>query len=92
MDHPDFRIRGKIFATLSYPSAGWGVVKLTAEQQEAFVAMDPKTFTPVKGSWGRRGATSVNLRTAKKTLLRKALIAAWCNTAPRRLVQQSNFD
>lgn len=92
MGHPDFRVRGKIFATLGYDSTGWCMVKLTTEQQEAFVHMDSRTFAPVKGGWGRRGATSVNLRTAKKNMLRKALVAAWGNTAPKRLVQQSNLE
>ena len=32
MCHPDFRVGGKIFATL-WPAAGWAMVKLTPEQQ-----------------------------------------------------------
>jgi len=88
MDHPDFRVRGKIFATLGYPAAGWGVVKLTPDQQELFVQVEPEAFVPVKGAWGLRGATSVRLRTAPKGMVRKALIAAWCNTAPKPLARQ----
>lgn len=57
MGHPDFRVRRKIFATLGYPSAGWGVVRLTPDQQEFFVQVAPEVFVPVKGAWGRRGAT-----------------------------------
>jgi hypothetical protein len=85
MDHPDFRVRGKIFATLGYPDAAWGMVNLTPFDQELFVQADARTFVPVKGGWGRRGATSVQLRTAKKALLQKALTAAWRKTAPKRL-------
>jgi hypothetical protein len=85
MGHPDFRVGGKIFATLGYPDDGWGVVKLTPEQQEAFVSAEPAVFVPVKGGWGRRGATNVSLRTAKTQSLRLALAAAWRNVAPRRL-------
>ena len=66
MNHPDFRVRGgKIFATLAYPDKKWGMVKLTSEQQEEFVRAEPGVFVPVKGGWGRGGATSVLLRAAK---------------------------
>ena len=88
MDHPDFRIRGKIFATLGYPATGWGMVKLTPAEQQRFVETEPEVFVPVKGAWGRRGATSVRLRTAPKGTVRKALAAAWCNTAPKTLARQ----
>ena len=88
MGHPDFRVRGKVFATLGYPSAGWGVVKLTPDQQELFAQIEPEVFVPVKGAWGLRGATSVRLRTAAKGMVRKALIAAWCNTAPKPLARR----
>ena len=85
MGHPDFRVGGKIFATLSYPDESWGMVKLTLEQQEAFVSAEPAVFAPVKGGWGRMGATGVRLRPAKARSLKVALAAAWRNVAPRRL-------
>jgi len=85
MGHPDFRVRGKVFATLGYPDAAWGMVKLTPEQQEEFMESDPAAFAPVKGGWGRRGSTSVKLKAAKKPNVRAALTAAWCNAAPRQL-------
>ena len=53
MGHPDLRIGGKIFATLGYPDERWGMVKLTPEQQEAFVAADPAVYAPVQGGWGQ---------------------------------------
>jgi hypothetical protein len=87
MDHPDFRVRGKIFATLGYPATGWGVVKLTPSQQQRFVRDEPNVFVPVKGVWGQRGATSVRLRAARKKIVRDALVMAWSNTAPKRLVR-----
>ncbi len=87
MGHPDFRVRGKIFATLGYTDVERGMVKLTVEQQAAFARAEPDVFQPVKGGWGRRGATRVLLRKAKKLTVRKALTAAWRNTAPKRLVQ-----
>jgi hypothetical protein len=85
MGHPDFRVRGKIFATLGHPDDDWAMVKLTPEQQQAFVETHPKVFTPVKGGWGRRGATNVRLRSASPGTLRPALVTAWRNVAPRAL-------
>jgi hypothetical protein len=79
MGHPDFRVANKIFATLGYPGRGWGMVKLTPEQQELFVRSLPKAFMPVKGAWGRAGATNVALPTAKKVAVREALTMAWEN-------------
>jgi hypothetical protein len=88
MDHPDFRVRGKIFATLGYPEMGVAMVKLFPDQQKDFVRAEPKVFAPVNGLWGRRGATYVRLQGAKKHSVRRALAAAWWNTAPRKLVAQ----
>jgi hypothetical protein len=85
MGHPDFRVRGKIFATLGYPADGWGMVKLTATDQQLLVLAEPDVFVPAQGAWGRRGATIVRLRAAKKSTVRKALAAAWRNTAPKTL-------
>lgn len=88
MDHPDFRLRGKIFATLGYPEMGVGMVKLFPDQQKDFVRVEPKVFTAVHGAWGRRGATYVRLKVAKKASVMRALAAAWRNTAPRNLVAE----
>ena len=87
MRHPDFRVRGKIFATLAYPDESRGMVKLTPEQQEEFVRSEPKAFKPVKGAWGLKGATSVHLREVRKEALRRAMAAAWCNAAPKPLAK-----
>ena len=76
MDHPDFRVKGKIFASLGYPDDGWGMVELTQAQQKSFVKEAPGTFAPCAGAWGKQGATSVHLATAKKRILSKALNAA----------------
>jgi hypothetical protein len=59
MGHPDFRVGGKIFATLGVPGSGWGMVKLTPDEQELLVQIEPEGFQPVKGGWGRQGATNV---------------------------------
>jgi hypothetical protein len=88
MDHPDFRVAGKIFATLGYPDKTRGMVKLTPEDQHYFSKDHPEVFIPVKGAWGRRGATSVYLRAATREIVSKAIEAAWRNTAPKRLLQK----
>ena len=92
MRHPDFRVAGKIFATLGYPEKGWGMVKLFPDQQAELVKSGHDTFVPVKGKWGQRGATSVRLKNAKPATLRKALRAAWLQAAPKRLVAQPLED
>lgn len=91
MDHPDFRVRGKIFATLG-PNGDWGMVKLTADQQGLFLRTAPAMFHPASGSWGRRGSTIVRLDAADELTVRQALTAAWRNTAPKRLADQYQTD
>jgi len=81
MNHPDFRVNGRIFATLHYPDDGFGMVKLPPDQQEAFVELDPSSFAPVKGGWGRQGATNVRLKAVKEESLRGALTVAWQNAS-----------
>jgi hypothetical protein len=87
MAHPDFRVAGKIFATLGYPDKTRGMVKLSPEDQHNFSKDHPEAFIPVKGGWGRRGATSVDLKTVKKDVLSNAIHAAWRNMAPKRLLK-----
>jgi hypothetical protein len=87
MGHPDFRVRGKIFATLG-PKEAWGVVMLTPEQQERITQLEPDAFAPLAGGWGRRGCTRVELGKAKNPAVRLALAAAWRNKAPKSLAAQ----
>jgi hypothetical protein len=86
--HPDFRVGGKIFATLGYPEESWAMVKLAPVEQEMFVKAEPKAFAPVKGGWGLKGATNVVLKAAKKESVRRALAAAWSLAAPKKLAEQ----
>ena len=81
MGHPDFRVRGKIFATLG-PDDDWGMAKLTPEQQAPLVAEQPAVFQPASGAWGRRGCTIIQLQQADKLIVRQTLLLAWRNTAP----------
>ncbi len=117
MDHPDFRVEGKIFATL--PPASFssrvrgarptarsgrsalprstrsgrgrgdgplGMVKLTPEQQGLFMEANPGVFVPCQGAWGRRGCTYVRLSEVDRATLRRAMVAAWRNTAPKQVL------
>src|SRR4051794_10162002 len=85
MNHPDFRVANKVFATLDYPDKDHAVVILPLDQQAKFVAAAPNTFAVVKGFWGKRGATQVLLRNATRPNLRSALGMAWRRIAPKRL-------
>jgi hypothetical protein len=91
MNHPDFRVRGKIFATLG-PDESWGMVKLTPEQQRLLIRAEPAVFEPIPGGWGRRGCTKVHLDAATNETLQGALVAAWWNVAPRRLAQEFEVE
>ena len=61
MGHPDFRVAGRIFATLGYQNEGRGVLLLSPEEQQEMIGQHPKMFEPVPGGWGRRGSTQVVL-------------------------------
>src|SRR5207249_1642807 len=76
MNHPDFRVAGKIFASLGVPDKNWGMVKLTPEQQQAFIEKAPKVFKPCSGAWGWQGATNIYLPAANASMVRAALDAA----------------
>src|SRR4051812_40892050 len=88
MDHPDFRVRKKIFATLGHPDKTCGMVKLSPTQQKEFVADHSDVFAPVAGGWGAGGATTVHLKRATEEILRHAMILAWKNAAPKSLVKE----
>ena len=81
MNHPDFRVAGKIFASLGVADENWGMVKLTPEQQRELIKNAPEIFKPCSGAWGRQGATNVYLPCAKTNIVRTALDAAARNVA-----------
>jgi len=87
MGHPDFRVRGKIFASLG-PDASWGMVKLRPEQQAEVLHEMRGAAAPASGAWGAKGATIVTIAKADATFVARALAMAWCNTAPKGLVRQ----
>jgi hypothetical protein len=92
MNHPDFRVGGKIFASLGVPDKNWGMVKLTPEQQRTFIEKAPKIFKPSSGAWGRQGCTNVYLASAKAGTVRVALDAAAKNVANRKKKTKTNVD
>jgi hypothetical protein len=73
----DFRVGGRIFATLASVSKGYGNLILTPQQQAEFVADLPEIFLPVHGGWGRMGATHIRLAEASEDVLAGALRVAW---------------
>jgi len=79
MNHPDFRLGGKIFASLGHPDEAWGMVKLTPEEQRTFIKGSPKAFKPCAGAWGERGYTNVHLPSVNASTMRSALTAAATN-------------
>jgi hypothetical protein len=88
MNHPDFRVAGKIFATLGFANTDRAMVKVTPVEQEMLVRAEPSVFTPETGAWGRQGCTRVSLKAAKITTIRRALAAAWQLAAPASLAQK----
>ena len=77
MGAADFRVRGRIFATLASQDQGYGNLMLTPEQQAEFVRELPKVFLPIHGGWGRMGMTHIRLAKASEDVLVGALRAAW---------------
>ena len=85
MGHPDFRVGGKIFATLHAPAKDTGAVMLLPEQQELAMEAEPAAFSPAAGAWGRGGSTIVSLADASDEWLERVLDWAWARRAPAGL-------
>lgn len=73
----DFRVGGRIFATLAAVKQGYGNLMLTPELQQAFVEGQPEMFLPIAGGWGRNGATHVRLAAVSEDVLTGSLQAAY---------------
>ncbi len=76
MGHPDFRVNGRIFATL-HADDKTGTVMITPEEQQELIKQHPKVFVPASGAWGRAGSTSVHLSAASTPVVRGAILLAW---------------
>ena len=81
INHPDFRVAGRIFASLGVPDENWGMVKLTPEQQRTSIEKAPEVFKPSSGAWGRQGYTNVYLPAAKATIMRARCGGKECRAA-----------
>lgn len=86
MNHPDFRVANRIFATLGSPDEAWGMVKLPLEEQQRILEAWPEVFTPAAGAWGRQGSTLVRLEEAQPSMVTHTLELAWtaAQTKPTR--------
>jgi hypothetical protein len=85
MSHPDFRVGGKIFASLGYPDDEHAVVILSRDEQEGFVAEFPRVFAAAAGAWGKRGSTQISLPEADHEAVGEAIRLAWKHrSSPRR--------
>jgi hypothetical protein len=83
MNHPDFRVGGRIFATLGSPDKAHGMVGLFPEQQELAIDAEPEAFRPASGAWGRSGSTLVKLDVVSDDWLDRALEWAWRKRAAK---------
>jgi hypothetical protein len=79
----DFRVGGKIFATLAYQDQGFGVLLLSPDEQQGMVSDAPECFSPVPGGWGRQGSTRVLLSSVTEEVLAGALRTAWLRRKPK---------
>ncbi len=84
MGHPDFRVGGRIFATLGAPSEEYGMVALLPEQQELAIEAEPRAFKPAAGAWGRGGSTLVQLAKVPDEWLDRTLSWAFENRSAKR--------
>jgi hypothetical protein len=81
--HPDFRVGGRIFATL-WPDRGIAVVKLSIPEQTLLLESAPETF--LTNGWSKLGYTGVRLARVPAAQFRELVAASWRATAPKRLL------
>jgi hypothetical protein len=88
MGHADFRVVGKVFATLGYPNEKFAMVKLSPQDQSLIMRDHAAVFAPAAGKWGASGSTIVTLSMANSATVSSALEAAWRNRAPKALIAE----
>ena len=89
-DKPDFRLRGKIYATIK--NSRMGVINLNLEQQTFVMALEPDAFSPVAGNWGKQGWTEVFFADASEEPVYTAMLMAWRNLAPKVLIKAHGLE
>lgn len=92
MGHPDFRVAHKIFASLLTGGAATATVKLSCQQQRVCLDGWPDVFVPAVGGWGRKGWTTIRLKSARSPEVREVLLMAWRNTAPPKLLREHDGE
>ena len=90
--HPDFRVGGRIFASLGVPDAGFAMVKLNRDEQDVLVEAAPAVFSPAAGSWGLAGSTRVRLGEAETGTIAGPLRLAWRHLAPKHHLNDQGTD
>lgn len=83
--HPDFRVGGKVFATLG-GGAEWGMIRIPAELQAQLIDAHPQVFEASPGAWGKQGCTKMYLKAASVAMARDGMLAAWRARAPKRML------
>ena len=81
-DTPDFRVNGKIFATLPGPDRM--IVRIDPADQAVLLAAEPATFAPCPGAWGLKGWTIVQLGSVDREMLHDLLVDSWRRLVPKR--------
>ena len=89
MGHADFRVGGKVFASLG-PEEDWAMIKLPPDEQADLIGEGDGPYQPASGAWGVRGCTIITLRRAGEAKVRRAVAAAWRHVAPKRLVKDAD--
>jgi hypothetical protein len=88
MGAADFRVHGRIFATLAHVARGQATLKLTLEQQAEWIAEAPDLFEPAPSGWGRMGMTLMRLH-APATVMEGALLTAWKNVDTKQTLARA---
>lgn len=90
-EKPSFRVKKKIFATIDL-TKNVAVLKLSEIDQSVFCSFNNAVIYPVRGTWGKQGWTTIELKTVRKDMLTDALTRAYCHVAPKRLAEKYNHN
>jgi hypothetical protein len=77
MGAEDFRVGGRVFATLASAAQGYGNLMFDPPTQSDFIEELHNVFIPIAGGWGRMGVTHVILANATREQVLGALQTAW---------------
>lgn len=90
-DKTSFRVKKKIFATLNEKQQR-ATLKLSEKDQSIFSLYgDKRAVYPVPNKWGKQGWTQFLLNEMEEEFLNDALVAAYCEVAPKHLALKYNM-